>query len=115
MKDQKITLGFETPTDEAHDTHIIHMTVSELRRAVAARFEAIIDNTDNGDGPLKGLWDAIDFGECDIFWVSDADDNIMLEGSGGMSGIFGEDRPVMVLYNWLETNNAAIQMEVRQQ
>lgn len=106
MNDRKITIGFETPTDEAHNTHIIHTTVSELRREVAARFEALIDKAENS-GPLKGLWDAIDFGECDNLWVSDHDDEIRLECSC-RPGIH-RDRPSLVLSEWLTTDTVAVQ------
>lgn len=114
MKDQKITLGFETPADEAHhDTHIIHTTVSELRREVAARFETILDDTDSVGGQFQKLWDAIDCCECDNFWVSDADDEIRLQGSV-VPILFSGDRPVMVLYDWLKTtSDKAFQLEAR--
>lgn len=109
MNDRKIILGFETPTDEAHDTRIIHMTMSELRREVAARFEAIIDGTENS-GPLKGLWDAVDYGECGNFWVSDAaTDEIQLQCSGcsGRPSFLYGERPVFVLLDWTRTQETA--------
>lgn len=103
-KDQKLTVGFETPTAEAHDTRIVRMTMSGLRRAVAARLRAIIDGTDN-DGPLKELWDAVDCGGCDNFRVSGADDAIMLHC--GAANILGGERPVFALDNLVRETVAA--------
>ena len=105
MEDRKLTVGFETLTAEAHRTRIVRLTLSGLLRAVTDRFEAIIDEADNG-GPLKELWDAIDYGKCDNLWVSDANDDIQLECSG-RAGILDGERPVFALLDWTRTQETA--------
>ena len=106
MEDRKLTVGFKTLTAETRRTRIVRLTLSGLLRAVTERFEAIIDEADNS-GPLKGLWDAVDCGECDNFWVSDAaTDEIQLECSG-RAGIIDRERPVFALLDWTRTQETA--------
>ena len=106
MEDRKLTVGFKTLTAETRRTRIVRLTLSGLLRAVTERFEAIIDEADNS-GPLKGLWDAVDCGECDNFWVSDAaTDEIQLECSG-RAGILDRERPVFALLDWTRTQETA--------
>lgn len=101
MREPKVIVGFETPSGcgRHHNTHVVHLTLFELHREVGARMESILDNKDNS-GPLKELWDAIDFCQCDSFWVSDEDDDIQLH-SDVVPGL-ADERPVSVLSGWLE-------------
>lgn len=113
MRNQKIIVGFEVRgTGTHHSTHIIRTTMAELREALTARFAAMLDSTDD-DGPFKALWDTIDFGECDNFWVSGCDDDRILLSYDASLGIFGE-RPESVLCNWVLGTAAVADMEVRQ-
>ena len=113
MRNQKIIVGFEVRgTGTHHSTHIIRTTMAELREALTARFAAMLDSTDD-DGPFKALWDTIDFGECDNFWVSGCDDDRILLSYDASLGIFGE-RPESVLCNWVLGTAAGADMEVRQ-
>ena len=92
-------VGWETPRTKGHHTHIVHLTLSELRQEVGTRMESILDSTDNS-GHLKELWDAIDYCRCDNFWVSDEADNIQLHSD--VTPGFADERPVSVLFGWLE-------------
>ena len=105
MEDRKLTVGFKTLTAETRRTRIVRLTLSGLLRAVTDRFDAIIDEADNS-GPLKELWDAIDYGKCDNLWVSDANDDIQLECSG-RAGILDGERPVFALLDWTRTQETA--------